>query len=330
MSKTRAVIVGTGSYVPPRRVTNDDLSKVMDTSDEWIRTRTGIEARHFVEPGVGTADMAEHAARAALEAAGLTAEQLDLIIVGTVTPDLRLPSAGVLLQEKLGAVNAAAFDVLAACAGSLYGLSIAEAYIASGRYQRVLVVGGETLTSIIDQQDRATAVLFGDAAGAVVLEARSDEGDSGIVDIDLYSDGRAWDFIHIPEGGARQPLDADAIERKADKVSMNGREVYKFAVRALVQSTKKLLERHGLTADDISVVTAHQANLRIIDAVADRLSVDRERFVINLHKYGNTSSASALMTFDEAKRTGRFKEGELVLLLGIGAGMAWGAALYRV
>ncbi len=326
----RSRITGTGSYVPDKVVTNADLAALVDTSDEWISTRTGIKERRAIDPpmSMGTVDMAEHASHRALELAGLKATDLDLIIVATVTPDLRLPSAAALLQHRLGAVNAAGFDVVAACAGSLYGLTIADKFTSSGAARRVLVIGGEALTSITNWQDRNSCVLFGDAAGAAIVEQGPVDG-GGLIDTKLYLDGTHWDTIMIPAGGSKQRMTPALLEAQADKIVMNGRETYKFAVRALVDASETILAKNGVTAGDVALVVAHQANLRIIEAVADRLSVPLDRFVINIDKYGNTSSASLLLTFDEARRQGRMKPGDLVLMLAIGSGMTWGAGLYR-
>lgn len=326
----RARITGSGGYAPPRVVTNADMAKLVDTSDEWIASRTGIKTRHLLdyEGQMGTADMSEHAARDALKAAGIGAEELDMIVVATVTPDMRLPSTAALLQHRLGAVNASGFDVAAACAGSLYGLTIAERFVASGGAKKVLVVGGETMTTITNWSDRGTCVLMGDAAGAMVLEQGPSEG-AGFLDTQLHLDGSQWEAIHIPAGGSKRPFKAQDLDDKLDRMVMNGREVYKFAVRALPKMAEELLERNGFTADDVVHVVAHQANMRILEAVADRLHLPLDRWVCNIERYGNTSSASVLMTYDEAARDGRIQPGDLVLLLAIGAGLAWGGALYR-
>jgi 3-oxoacyl-[acyl-carrier-protein] synthase III len=326
----RARITGSGAFAPSRVVTNHDLAKIVDTNDEWIQTRTGIRERRLIdhEGAMTTVDMAEPASRAALERAGVGAEDLDLIVVGTVTPDLRLPSAACLLQARLGAKNAAAFDVVAACAGSLYGISVAEKFIATGAARRALVVGAETLTSITNWGDRNTCVLFGDAAGALVLEQGASDG-PGFLDSAIYSDGSTWQYLYIPAGGSKQRMTPELLEQQADRIVMNGREVYKIAVRSLVDAADKILKKNGLTAADVKLVVAHQANMRIIEGVADRVGIPLERFVINIDRYGNTSSASALVTFDEAARAGRIAPGDHVLMLAIGAGMAWSAALYR-
>lgn len=327
----RARITGTGSYVPPKVVTNHDLAKIVETSDEWIRTRTGIEERRVIDPpfSIGVVDMALHAANQAMEAAGCTATDLDMIVFATVTPDLRLPSAAALLQMRLGAVNAFGFDVVAACAGSLFGLSVAEKFIATGAAKKVLVIGAEALTSITNWKDRNTCVLFGDAAGAAIVEGGPVDG-AGFLDTKLYLDGTHWDTISIPAGGSKQRLTAELLADEADKIVMNGRETYKFAVRALVDACEAILKKNDVKASDLKLVVAHQANLRIIEAVADRLAVPMDRFVVNIQKYGNTSSASLLLSLDEAVREKRAKPGDVLLMAAIGSGMTWGAGLYRM
>jgi 3-oxoacyl-[acyl-carrier-protein] synthase-3 len=330
----RSRIIGSGAFAPSRVVTNADMAKIVDTTDEWISTRTGIKERRLIEfeGQMATSEMAEPAAKLALEKAGISATDLDMIVVGTVTPDLRLPSAACLLQDKLGAKNAFAFDIVAACAGSIYGLSVADKFVQQGSVKRALVIGAETLSTITNWKDRNTCVLFGDAAGAVILErgAPLTEKDApGLIDTALYSDGTTWEHLYIPEGGSKKPPSHKLVDERLDRIVMNGREVYKIAVRSLVDAATKILEKNGYTAKDVNLVVAHQANLRIIEGISDRVGIPLNQFVINIDKYGNTSSASALVTFDEAARDGRMKPGSLVLMLAIGAGMTWGAALYR-
>jgi 3-oxoacyl-[acyl-carrier-protein] synthase III len=326
----RSRIVGTGSFAPANVLSNDDMKRFVDTNDEWITTRTGIKNRHIVDPpgSMATSDMALQASLRALEQAGLTANDLDLIIVGTVTPDMRVPSAAIFLQQKLNARRAAAMDVNGACAGSMYALAVADRFLRCGPTKRALVIGAETLSTITNWSDRNTCVLFGDAAGAVIVEAGPGDG-PGFLDIDLYSDADQSLIIHVPSGGSKTALTAERLAAQEDKIIMNGREVYKFAVRALVEATETLLARHGMTPKDVTIVCAHQANLRIIESVADRLSVPLERFQLNIAEYGNTSAASCLVTLDEARRGGRVKHGDIVLMMAIGAGMCWSAALYR-
>jgi len=325
------LITGTGAYAPERIVTNDQLSKIIDTSDEWIFSRTGIKSRHLIEKEgeMTTVDMAEKAALKALEMTNANAYDLDLIIVGTVTPDYRLPSAACLLQQRLKAKKAAAFDVLAACAGSLYGLSIGSQFISTKKYQKILVIGAETMSSIINWSDRNTCVLFGDAASAAVLEP-SPTLSQGFIDFQLYSDGSQWKNIWIPQGGSKHPITENTYREKGDRAQMNGRETFKFAVRALTECALNILEANQFKLKDVAHIVAHQANLRIIEAVAKKLDLSIDKFVINIDRYANTSSASLLTTFDEGSRSGRFKKNDLILMLAIGAGFAWGAGLYRV
>lgn len=327
----RARITGTGGFAPDNVVTNDDMAKIVDTNDEWIRTRTGIVTRRLVprEGEMSTADMAEHAAKKALEAAGLSPEDLDMIVFGTVTPDFRCPSAASILQHKLGAYRACGFDIGAACAGSMHALAVAERFVVTGAQRRVLVVGGETLSTITNWTDRSTCVLFGDAAAAVILEPGEPDG-PGFIDQQLYLDGRMWDAIYIPTGGSRKPCTPEDVAEHKDRLFMNGREVYKYAVRALPKAAEDILQKNGFSTDDVSWVVAHQANMRIIEAAAERLKLPLDRWIINIDRYGNTSSASTLMTYDEGIRDGRIQPGDLVLMLSIGAGLTWASALYRV
>ncbi len=331
----RSIVRGSGGFAPPHVVSNDDMAKLVETNDEWIVQRTGIKNRRLMkhEGEYSTADMAAEAAQRALQMAGMSAQDLDMIVVGTVTPDYRCPSCAVVLQDKLGAKNAVAFDVSAACAGSLFALNIADKFIRTGAAKRILVVGGEAMSTITNWTDRNTCVLFGDAAGAFVLEAAATDGAAGapgLIDSRIWSDGSTWSFIYQPSGGSRAPSSPDDIVARRDRVVMNGREVYKVAVRSLVDASRTILADNGYTAADVKLVVAHQANLRIIEAVGERLGVGLDRFVINIDQYGNTSSASALVTFDEAVRSGRMRSGDLVLMLAIGAGMCWSSALYRV
>ena len=326
-----AIISGSGAFTPPNTVTNAKLCKRVDTADEWIVSRTGIKSRQLItkEGEMTTVDMAEKAAQAALDMAKIKAIELDMIIVATVTPDYRLPSAACILQNRLAAKNACAFDIIAACAGSLYGLSIASQFISSGKYKKILVIGAETMSTILNWSDRNTCVLFGDAASAAILEPSPDP-EKGFVDFQLYSDGTHWQDIWIPEGGSKNPVSADTFEKKGDRVLMNGRETFKFAVRALTSAAFKILESHHVSIEQVHHIVAHQANLRIIEAVAERLGVSLDRFVINIDRFANTSSASLLLTFDEGKRLKRFKDNDLILMLAIGSGFAWGASLYRM
>jgi 3-oxoacyl-[acyl-carrier-protein] synthase-3 len=325
---TRAKIIGTGGYAPEKIMTNHDLAKIVETSDEWIFERTGIRQRHVAAEGEVTSDMALKASVRALEMAATRPEDLDLIIVGTISPDMPMPAAAAFLQHKLGAKKAFAFDVSAACAGSLYGMSIAAQYIQTGVAKRALVVGVELLTRIIDWDDRNTCVLFGDAAGAMVL-GPSDDPDRGILSTHLHTDGSQTDILCIRGGGSKHPQSEEVLKNKLHKVSMNGREVFKFAVRSLTEAVGEGLSFNKLTAEQIDHVIAHQANIRIIDAVLERLKIPQSKAWLNIDRYGNTSSASLPMTLDEANRAGKLKAGEAIAMMAIGAGMSWGSAVVR-
>lgn len=321
-------IIGTGGYAPEKVITNADLEKIVNTSDAWITERTGIEERRQAAEGELTSDMAVKAAIRALEMAKTRPEEIEMIAVGTVSPDMPMPSCASFIQAKLGAKNAFAFDLSAACAGSLYAMGIADQYIQTGKIRRALVIGVELLTRIIDWEDRNSCVLFGDAAGAMVLAPTSDK-QRGILSTHLYSDGRAAEILCIPGGGSKHPPDQEMLEKKLHKVSMNGREVYKFAVRALYESVLEEFKANAITPSQVNHVIAHQANLRIIESVMHRLGIPLEKCWLNISKYGNTSSASVPMTLDEANRAGRLKPGDLIVMIAIGAGIAWGSAVVR-
>jgi 3-oxoacyl-[acyl-carrier-protein] synthase-3 len=328
MPRTR--VLGSGSYLPKEVLTNDDLVHKLgiDTSDAWIRERTGIGSRHRAAPGEATSDMALHASKAALEMAGVKPDELDLIIVGTISPDMPFPAAAAFLQAKLGAHRSAAFDVSAACAGSLYGLSIADQFIRTGSAKRVLVVGAELLTRIVDWTDRASCVLFGDAAGALVL-GPEERKDRGILSTHLHTDGSQTGILCIPGGGSLKPFDAEVLAAREMLVRMNGREVYKIAVRQLEAVSNEALKANGVTTADLTHVIAHQANLRILEAVLKRLEIPIAKCHLNIERVGNTSSASVPLTLDEANRAGKLKDGDLILMMAIGGGMSWGSALLR-
>jgi 3-oxoacyl-[acyl-carrier-protein] synthase III len=321
-------IIGTGGYAPEKVITNADLEKIVNTSDAWITERTGIKERRQAAEGELTSDMAVKAAIRALEMAKTRPEELEMIAVGTISPDMPMPSCAAFIQAKLGANNAFAFDLSAACAGSLYAMGIADQYIQTGKIRRALVIGVELLTRIIDWEDRNSCVLFGDAAGAMVLAPTSDK-QRGILSTHLYSDGRAAEILCISGGGSKHPPDQQMLEQKLHKVSMNGREVYKFAVRALYESVREEFKANGITPSQVTHVIAHQANLRIIESVMQRLGIPLEKCWLNISKYGNTSSASVPMTLDEANRAGRLKPGDLIVMIAIGAGIAWGSAVVR-
>jgi 3-oxoacyl-[acyl-carrier-protein] synthase-3 len=323
-------IIGTGRGVPPRVLTNDDLAKMVDTSDAWISERTGIRERHILEPGLAASDLGTEAAREACRKAGVEPSAVDCIIVGTVTGDCPFPSTAAFIQKKLGApAGGCAFDLSAACAGFIYGLSIGDAFVRRGQFKRVLVIGVEVLSRIVDWTDRGTCVLFGDGAGAVLLGPETSTAGRGILSTHLYADGGLTDVLLQPAGGSREPLTAAGIAEKRQFVKMNGREVYKHAVRNMASASRTALEANGLQAGDVSCVIAHQANLRIIEGVAERVGIPLERFFINIQRYGNTSSASVPTALDEALELGRVKDGDLLLFSALGGGLAWASAAVR-
>jgi 3-oxoacyl-[acyl-carrier-protein] synthase III len=323
----RARIIGTGSYVPATVVTNDDLAKKIETSDEWIRTRTGIRERRMAAEGEQTSDMATAAAKRALEMAGKRPEDVDLLIVGTISADMPMPSCATFVQAKLGA-KAPAFDVSAACAGSLYGLSVADKFVQTGAAKCAVVIGVELLTRLIDWQDRNTCVLFGDAAGAMVVAPEKDDR-RGILSTHLHADGTLADILTIPGGGTMHPVSYEVVDKRMPFIKMQGREVYKVAVRSLTEVMEEALAANKLSGSDITHVVPHQANIRIIEAVLERLKVPTEKAILNIERYGNTSSASVPVTLDEGVRSGLIKQGDLVAMMAIGAGMTWGSALIR-
>lgn len=323
----RARIIGTGSAVPDKVLTNFDLEKMVDTSDEWITTRTGIKERRIAGEGEYTSTFATRAAERALEMAGIKADELDLVIVGTVTPDFPFPATSCLVQNNIKAVNAAAFDVTAACSGFLYGLSVAEKFIRTGTVKKALVIGAEVLSRIIDWSDRNTCLLFGDGAGAVVVEAC--EGDNGVLSTHIHSDGSFWELLYLPACGSRNPATQKAVDDKLVYLTMQGNEVFKLAVRAMGEVAHEALAASGMTPADIDLFIPHQANRRIIDAIGKRLGLAEDRVFVNLDRYGNTSAASIPIALDEANRSSRIKEGDIVLFDAFGGGLTWGAALMR-
>jgi 3-oxoacyl-[acyl-carrier-protein] synthase-3 len=324
----RSIIAGTGSYAPDKILTNADLEKMVQTSDQWIVERTGIRERHLIAPEQATSDLAVEAARRALSDAKLAPEDLEMIVMGTVTPDHPFPSAAVVLQAKLGNKKAFAFDVSAACAGSIFALSIADRYIVSGAVKNALVLGAEALTRITDWTDRNTCILFGDGAGAMVLRP-TDDPRRGVSTIRLHADGSYVPILLQPGGGSRNPISEKVVRERSHYVKMNGREVFKVAVRALEENCREVLALERLAPGDVRWVIAHQANKRILDATLHRLGIPPERCWMNLEKYGNTSSASLPMTLDEANRAGWFRPGDPILMMAIGGGLAWGAGVVR-
>jgi len=324
----RARILGTGSYVPENVVTNFDLAQRVDTSDEWIRERTGICERRIALPGVRTSELCEVAARRALEAAGVKPAELDLVIVATATPDMPFPSTACFLQERLGINGHMAFDLTAACTGFLYGLTIAEQFVRTGKARRALVIGAELLSRIIDWDDRGTCVLFGDGAGAVVL-GPSETPDRGILASRMAADGAFWPILNLPAGGTAHPTTLATVEAGLHKVKMRGNEVFKVAVRTLQEMAVTVLADAGVEGRDLSLFIPHQANRCIIDAVAKRLGVPEEKVYVNVDRFGNTSSASIPLALDEVVRAGRLKPGDTILLDAFGGGVTYGAALLR-
>jgi 3-oxoacyl-[acyl-carrier-protein] synthase-3 len=322
-----AKITGTGMYVPDRVLTNRDLEHMVETSDEWIRERTGIRERRIAAPDQASSDLAVIAAQRALESAGLAPKDVDQIVLATTTPDRYLPSCACTVQAKLGATNAAAYDVFAACTGFVYGLGIARGIIGTAQADTVLVIGVETLSRIVDYTDRNTCVLFGDGAGAAVLQPCA-AGD-GILAISMGSDGTLGEVLEIPAGGSSQPASAETVQARGHFIKMRGRELFKIAVRAMEDSVRRTLESTGLTTDDIDLLVPHQANQRILDAVQQRLGIPAHKVIGNIERYGNTSSASIPISLDEVVREGRLKPGDHVGLVAFGGGATWGATLVR-
>ena len=317
-------ITGLGAHVPERVMTNDELSTMMDTSDEWIMERTGIRERRIAAPDEALSDLALPAAKESLEDAGVAAADLDLVIVATVTPDMAFPATGAILADQLGAENAAAYDLSAGCAGFMYAVAQAYGMLAGGLGQRALVVGGDILSRILDWSDRSTAVLFGDGVGAVVLE-RVAEG--GFLGFELGADGSGGQQLYLPAGGSRTPATAESVAERLHFVQMNGREVFKFATRVLVSSAEAVLAECGRTIDDVDVYVPHQANVRIIEYATEKLGIPEDKVVIDVDRYGNTSSGSIPLALADAKREGRLQPGRLVLMTGMGAGLTWGSGL---
>jgi len=321
--------MGTGSCFPERVVPNSYFEKIVDTTDEWIVSRTGIRTRRMIEPGQALSDLATHASEQALEMAGLPPEKLDIIVVGTSTADMLSPSAACIIQHRLGAKKAVAFDINAACPGFIYGLAVAQKFMQDGSYHHALVIGGEIISNRIDFKDRATCVLFGDGAGAVVLGHSNSNGDGEIMDVNIQSDGKLWELIHVPGGGSRIPASLKMLEEGLQYLKMQGNEVFKYAVRIMVDSAVKTMRSTGITSDEIDWFIPHQANLRIMETVARRLGIPLEKVIVTVHKHGNTSAASIPTALDEAVRSGKIQRGDLILTSSFGAGFTWGAALFR-
>jgi 3-oxoacyl-[acyl-carrier-protein] synthase-3 len=323
----RAKIVGVGAYVPKKVLTNQDLEKIVNTSDEWIVQRTGVRERHIADESEATSDLALRAAQQALERAGVEPGEVDFIVVGTTTGDMAFPTTANLVQHKLGCRQSGSTDVYAACTASLYSLSIGAQYIQTGKYRTVLCVGAEVLSRITDWTDRGTCVLLGDAAGAVVL--RPSDSDSGIIDTDLYSDGQYWELLYQPAGGSRNPATHETVDRRMHYVKMKGNEVFKVAVRMLGDCSMAILQKNGVKLEEVDLFIPHQANLRIIQAMAKRLRMPMEKVFVNVDRYGNTGAASVYVALEEAWSLGRIKSGDLLLFAAFGGGFTWGSALVR-
>jgi len=329
MASPTIAILGTGSFAPEKILTNQDLAKLVETSDEWITSRTGIRERRIASPEESTSDLAARAGRAALDSAGLKASDIGLLIVATLTPDMPMPACATLVQEKLGVpANAPCFDLNAACSGFLYALDTAWAMMSSGRYRHALIIGAEKMSAFIDWKDRTTCVLFGDGAGAAVLGPSRADG-ARIIGTKLYSRGGQHELLSIPGGGSSVPSSAQTVASGQHFIKMKGREVFKVAVREMEDAIGEILEQHALSVDQIGCVIPHQANLRIIDALSKSLKLPLDRFFINVDRYGNTSAASVPLALDEARRAGRVRPGDITLLVAFGAGLTYGASLVR-
>ncbi len=320
-------IVGIGSYVPDKTLTNKDLEKIVETSDEWIVGRTGIKERRIAEGDIATSDLASLAAEKALLDAGVTADEIDLIIVATATPDMLFPSTACLVQDKIKASKAAAFDLSAGCSGFAYGLVVGSQFIKAGLYKKVLVIGAETLSKILDWTDRNTCVLFGDGAGAAVL-AEVPAG-YGILGVDLGADGSGGELLKIPAGGSRRPATAESVMERQHFLQMSGSDVFKFAVKVMGETAMIALDNAGLSSEDIDCLIPHQANNRIIQSAAKRLKVPMEKVIVNVDKYGNTSAASIPLAMDEAIKNDKIKNGDIVVLVGFGAGLTWASCVMK-
>jgi len=328
VKKTYASISSVGMYVPEKVITNHDLSQIVETSDEWIRERTGISERRRVECGQSNSDLSAKAVEKCLAASKWGPEDIDLIIVSTVTPDMMFPSTACLVQEKVGARNAWGFDLSGACSGFIYALSTGTQFIETGRYRRVLVVGTDVMSSIVDPTDRATIVLFGDGAGAVLLEASEDPG-TGVLDFLLKGDGSGGKYLYMPGGGSRNPASSETVAQRMHYVHQDGRSVYKFAVKYMADVSLEILGRNGLTPEQLKLFIPHQANLRIIQSTADRLKLREDQVVINIERYANTTAATIPICLYESVQSGKLQKGDLVLLTSFGAGFTWGSVLLR-
>ncbi|MGL4914247.1 MAG: beta-ketoacyl-ACP synthase III [Romboutsia sp.] len=320
----KAGILGTGSYLPKKIIDNFHFEKLMDTSDEWIKTRTGISERRVVDENETTSYLSTKAALEAMKCANLNPQEVDLIIVATATPDMIFPSTACLVQENIGAINAAAFDISVACSGFIYAMTIAKQFVENNTYKNILVIGAETLSKVLDYEDRTTAILFGDGAGAVVI---GEVNEGGILSTHLGSDGKGKDFLSIPAGGSKLPASKETVENKLHTIQMSGNDVYKFAVRIMGEASLKALELANLDANSIDYLIPHQANIRIIEASAKRLKLSMDKVYVNLDKYGNMSAASVPVALDEAFKQGKINKGDNIVLVGFGGGLTWGASV---
>ncbi len=327
ISRSDIYIAGTGSYLPERVLTNADLEKIVDTTDEWIRTRTGIRERHIAAADEPTSHMGREAAMRALDMAGVSADEIGMIIVGTITPDMVFPNTGCFIQEQIGAKNAFCFDLEAACSGFLYGLDVAKQFIAGGRIDTALVIGADKLSCITDWEDRSTCILFGDGAGAAVVRPAEKGGGSGLIGVEMACDGALGELLNMPGGGSRNPSTVETVNSRMHYMKMTGNEVFKHAVLCMCDAAQKALEKSGVAIDDIDWVIPHQANMRIIKAISNRLKVPLDRFCNNLEYVGNTSAASIPIAMDEAVRDGRVERGQKLLLIAFGGGFTWGAGV---
>ncbi len=323
-----AKITAVAGYVPPRVVTNFDLAKRVDTNDEWIRTRTGIIERHYADPGVASSHLGSEAAKKALAARGISADEIEMIVVATVTPDMFFPSTACLIQDRIGASKAWGFDISAACSGFAYALTVGAQFVGAGSHKKVLVVGSDVMTSILNYEDRATCVLFGDGAGAVLLEP-AENGNEGILDFEHDIDGSGGCNLYMPAGGSLNPSTHETVDKKMHFVHQEGQQVFKYAVRRMSELAVEILERNGLTSEDLALVVPHQANLRIIRAMQERLGVEDSKVMINIEKYGNTTAGTLPLGLMQALEEKRIKKGDLVLLIAVGAGYTTGAVLMR-
>jgi 3-oxoacyl-[acyl-carrier-protein] synthase-3 len=329
MSKRIAAkITGVAGYVPPRIVTNHDLEKIVDTTDEWVRTRTGIRERHYADPGVASSHLGTEAAKKVLAAKGVSADEIELIVVATVTPDMLFPSTACLIEDRLGAKNAWGFDLSAACSGFAYALTVGAQFVGSGSHKKVLVIGTDVMSSILDFKDRGTCVLFGDGAGAVLLEPAADDSE-GIIDFSHDVDGSGGCILRMPAGGSLHPASQETVERRMHYVHQEGQSVFKYAVRRMSDLSAQILQRNGLTANDLALVVPHQANLRIIRAMQERLGLDDSKVLVNIDRYANTTAGTIPLGLVDAVEQKRLRKGDLVLLITVGAGFTTGAILMR-